>query len=110
LARAHGWEEIAPSAASAVALGTVALWRGQLAEAEGWLNRAEPVLRRFAEPTTAIDAVRPTTAIDAVRVTGMLEFVRGRHEAAMIACFPSCRTRRRSCSSASRGSAPHTPR
>ena len=55
LARAHGWEETASAAASAyLALGNVTLWRGQLAEAEGWLDRAELVLRRFAEPTTAM--------------------------------------------------------
>ena len=77
LARAHGWEETASAAASAyVALGGVTLWRGQLAEAEGWLDRAELVLRRFAEPTTA-------TMVYAART--MLESARGRHEAAMTA-------------------------
>jgi LuxR family maltose regulon positive regulatory protein len=76
LARAHGWEETASAAPSAVALGTVALWRGQLAEAERWLNLAELVLRRFAEPTTAM-------VLYAARV--VLEFARGRHEAAMTA-------------------------
>ena len=77
LARAHGWEETASAAASAyVALGGMTLWRGQLAEAEGWLDRAELVLRRFAEPTTAM-------MVYAARA--MLEFARGRHEAAMTA-------------------------
>jgi LuxR family transcriptional regulator, maltose regulon positive regulatory protein len=76
LARAHGWEETASAAASAVALGTVALWRGQLAEAEAWLDHAELVLRRFAEPTTAM-------VLYAARI--MLEFARGRHDAAMTA-------------------------
>jgi LuxR family maltose regulon positive regulatory protein len=77
LARAHGWEETATSAATAeVALGTGAVWRGQLAEAEGWLDRAELVLRRVAQPTTAM-------MLYAVR--GMLEFARGRHEDAMTA-------------------------
>src|SRR5262249_35519287 len=52
-ARAHGWEETAWAVASAyIALGNVTLWRGQLAEAEGWLDRAELVLRGFAEPPT----------------------------------------------------------
>jgi LuxR family maltose regulon positive regulatory protein len=74
LARAHGWEETAPAAASGVALGTVALWRGQLAEAERWLDRAELVLGRFAEPTTAM-------VLYAARI--VLEFARGRHEAAI---------------------------
>jgi LuxR family maltose regulon positive regulatory protein len=77
LARAHGWEETSPFAASAyVALGTVALWRARLTDAEGWLDRAELVLPRFAEPTTAM-AAHGARAI--------LEFARGRHEAAMTA-------------------------
>ena len=78
LARAHGWEETAPAVATAyLALGAgVTLWRGQLAEAEGWLDRAELVLRRFAEPTTAM-----------MLYTGraLLEFARGTHEAAITA-------------------------
>jgi LuxR family transcriptional regulator, maltose regulon positive regulatory protein len=77
LARAHGWEETASAAASAyVALASATMWRGQLAEAEGWLDRAELVLGRFAEPTTAL-------MIYAGRVG--LEFARGRHEEAMSA-------------------------
>jgi LuxR family maltose regulon positive regulatory protein len=77
LARAHGWEETAPSAATAdVVLGSVTLWRGQLAEAEGWLDRAELVLRRFAQPTTAMMLYVNRA---------MLESARGRHEAAMTA-------------------------
>jgi LuxR family maltose regulon positive regulatory protein len=77
LARAHGWEETASAVATAyVTLGGVTLWRGQLAEAEGWLNRAELVLQRFAEPTIAM-------MLFAARM--LLEFARGRHEAAMTA-------------------------
>jgi LuxR family maltose regulon positive regulatory protein len=77
LARAHGWDETAPFAATAyVALGGAMLWRGQLAEAEGWLDRADLVLRRFAEPTTAM-------MLFAGRM--LLEFARGRHEDAMTA-------------------------
>jgi ATP/maltotriose-dependent transcriptional regulator MalT len=77
LARANGWEESAPSAATAyVALGTVAVWRGQLAEVEGWLDRAERVLQRFAQPTTAM--MLYTTR-------SLLAFARGRHEDAMSA-------------------------
>jgi LuxR family maltose regulon positive regulatory protein len=76
LARAHGWEETASAAGSAVALGTVALWRGQLAETEKWLDLADLVLRRFAEPTTAM-------VLYAARI--VLEFARGRHDAAMTA-------------------------
>jgi LuxR family maltose regulon positive regulatory protein len=77
LARAHGWEETAwPVAAAYVALGAVTLGRGQLAEAEVWLDRAEPVLRRFARPTTQV-MLHVTRAL--------LEFARGRHEEAMAA-------------------------
>jgi LuxR family maltose regulon positive regulatory protein len=77
LARAHGWEETAPFAATAyLTLGGAALWRGQFAEAEGWLDQAELVLRRFAEPTTAM-------MLHATRT--VLEFARGRHEVAMTA-------------------------
>ena len=57
-------------------LGNVTLWRGQLAEAEGWLDRAELVLQRFGQPNTAM-------MLYAVRF--LLEFARGRHEAAMTA-------------------------
>jgi LuxR family maltose regulon positive regulatory protein len=78
LARAHGWEETASAVAAAyVALGTATLWRGQLAEAEGWLDRAELVLRRFAQPTTEM-MLHVTRAI--------LELARGRLTAAMTAC------------------------
>ena len=77
LARAHGWEETASTAATAyVALGTVTLYRGQLAEAESWLERAELVLRRFAQPTTAM-MLHTRRAL--------LELARGRHTEAMTA-------------------------
>jgi LuxR family transcriptional regulator, maltose regulon positive regulatory protein len=76
LARAHGWEESAYVVTAYVALGGATLWRGQLAEAERWMELAELVLRRFAEPTTAM-------MLYADRA--MLEFARGRHEAAMTA-------------------------
>jgi LuxR family maltose regulon positive regulatory protein len=77
LARAHGWEETAPFVAAAyVTLGNGALWRGRLAEAEGWLNQAELVLRRFAEPTTAMMLYAGRT---------VLEFARGRREDAITA-------------------------
>ena len=77
LARAHGWEETVSAVADAyLALGSATLWRGQLADAEGWLDRAEPVLRRFA--------ARPT-ALLLYALRALLEFARGRHEQAMTA-------------------------
>jgi LuxR family maltose regulon positive regulatory protein len=77
LARAHGWEETLSDAATAyLALGAAALWRGQLAAAEPWLERAELVLRRFAQPTTAMMLYT---------ARALLEFARGRHQDAMTA-------------------------
>jgi len=77
LARAHGWEETGSVVSTAyVALGTVAVWRGHLAEVEGWLDRAERVLQHFAQPTTAM-MLHTTRAL--------LEFARGRHQDAMTA-------------------------
>jgi LuxR family transcriptional regulator, maltose regulon positive regulatory protein len=77
LARAHGWEETTSAVASAyVALGNASIWRGQLAEAEPWLERAERVLQRFAQPTTAMLLYMSR---------GLLGFARGRHEDAMTA-------------------------
>ncbi|HUA45014.1 MAG TPA: LuxR C-terminal-related transcriptional regulator [Solirubrobacteraceae bacterium] len=77
LAGAHGWEETAPSATTAyVVRASVTLWRGQLTEAEAWMERAELPLRRFAEPTTAM-------ALYALRF--LLESARGRLGDAMAA-------------------------
>ena len=74
LARAHGWEKSASDVANAyVALGTTALWRGQLAEAEEWQGHAEVVLRHFAQPTTAMTLYT---------ARAWLEFARGRYEEA----------------------------
>jgi LuxR family maltose regulon positive regulatory protein len=77
LARAHGWEETSSAAATAdVALASVTLWRGQLAEAAGRLDRAGLVLARWAEPTTAIMLYGSRF---------LLEVARGRREDAMTA-------------------------
>jgi LuxR family transcriptional regulator, maltose regulon positive regulatory protein len=77
LAREHGWDETLSAGATAyLTLGTVALWRARLAEAEGWLDSAELVLQRFAHPTTAVTLYG---------ARALLEFARGRHEAALAA-------------------------
>jgi hypothetical protein len=77
LARAHGWEETAPFAATAyLTLGGAALWRGRLAEAEGWLDLAEIVLQRYAQPTTAMMLYG---------ARAVLEFARDRPQTAMTA-------------------------
>ena len=70
LARKHGWEETAPAAAAAyVALGGATVWRGQLREAESWLDLAERVLGHDTQPTASM--------LHATR--GLLAFARGRH-------------------------------
>jgi LuxR family transcriptional regulator, maltose regulon positive regulatory protein len=77
LARRHGWEETAPSAAIAcIVLGHVALWRGRLQEAERWLDQAERVLEHFAQRTVAL-------MLSSRRA--LLEFARGRHAQALAA-------------------------
>src|SRR5262249_30837616 len=67
---------VSPAATAYVALADVALHRGQLADAEGWLEQAERVLQRFTEPTTAMMLYTDRA---------FLESARGRHEAAMTA-------------------------
>ncbi len=75
LARAHGWEDTAPAVATAcIVLASAAQWRGALEPAEAWLQRAERVLRDFAQPTTAL-------MLHAAQ--GLLEFARGRYAEAM---------------------------
>ncbi len=77
LARKHGWEEAAPAAAAAyVAIGVTTVWRGQLREAESWLDLAERVLERDTQPT-------PALMLYATR--GLLEGARGRHAEAAAA-------------------------
>jgi LuxR family maltose regulon positive regulatory protein len=76
LARVHGWEESAWAAPAYLTLGGTTLWRGQLAETEGWLERAELSLRSFAQPATAMMLYATRT---------LLEFARGRYEDAMTA-------------------------
>ena len=77
LARKHGWEETAPAAATAyVVLGLATVWRGRLGETESWLDLAERVLKRDAQPT-------PALMLYATR--GLLEGARGRHAQAAAA-------------------------
>ena len=76
LAEANGWEEAAPAAAAAaVALGGATVWRGQLEEAESWLDLAERVLGHDTQPTASM--------LHATR--GLLAFARGRHAEAAAA-------------------------
>ena len=50
LARRHGWADEPPAALAYGVLGGTLTWRGQLGEAEAWVQRAERTLRAEAEP------------------------------------------------------------
>jgi len=77
LARLHGWEESAGVVVTAsVLLGGVLLWRARLEDAAVWLDRADRVLRHFAEHTQAV-------MVYALRA--LLEFAQGRTAEAMAA-------------------------
>ena len=54
LARRHGWEEMASAAIAYIVLGKVALWRGQLWDAEAWMDRAERVFEHLTAPTASL--------------------------------------------------------
>jgi LuxR family maltose regulon positive regulatory protein len=68
LARQHGWTEDPTAALACNVLGLVRVWRGQLPEAESWLQQSERTLRSEAHPSTSM-------AIRFAR--GILEMVRG---------------------------------
>jgi LuxR family transcriptional regulator, maltose regulon positive regulatory protein len=71
LAKAHGWEETTAAVATAyIELSSVMLWRGQLREAEQWLDRAERVGEQVTQPNAAL-------MLYAGR--GLLEDARGRY-------------------------------
>ena len=78
LAREHGWEETASSAATAyIVLGSLMVWRGRLDEAGPWLERAERIQRQFMQPTAALMMYASQ---------GLLAFARGR-DAESVAAF-----------------------
>jgi LuxR family transcriptional regulator, maltose regulon positive regulatory protein len=76
LARQHGWTEDPTAGLACDVLGLVRVWRGQLPEAESWLQQAERTLRSEAHPSTGM-------AIRFAR--GDLEMVRGRNAEALAA-------------------------
>jgi LuxR family transcriptional regulator, maltose regulon positive regulatory protein len=55
LARRHGWTDDPLAGDAYLALGAALLWRGQLEEAEPWIQRAERTVREEAEPAAALD-------------------------------------------------------
>jgi LuxR family transcriptional regulator, maltose regulon positive regulatory protein len=76
LAERHGWAEEPLAGMAYAQLGTVLLYRGRLAEAEPWLERAERTLRTEVEPAAGM-SLRYTRAV--------LELARGRYQEALAA-------------------------
>jgi LuxR family transcriptional regulator, maltose regulon positive regulatory protein len=76
LARRHGWTGDPAFGLACSALGAVLFWRGQLDEAEAWIQRAGRALRAEAEPVEGL-------AIRTLR--GLLELARGRDGDALAA-------------------------
>jgi len=68
-----GWRAHPIVGTTYMTLAAVLLDRGRIAEAEGWLQRAEPILDRSPEPAADV-GLRHTQ--------GMLAFIRGRFEEA----------------------------
>jgi LuxR family transcriptional regulator, maltose regulon positive regulatory protein len=54
LARRHGWADDPLAGHAYLALGTALVWRGRLAEAEPWIQRAERTVLQEAEPAAAL--------------------------------------------------------
>jgi LuxR family transcriptional regulator, maltose regulon positive regulatory protein len=76
VARAHGWADETWAGVAYTVLGTVALWRAQLSEAEQWIEQAEAALRAGTDPATGMLLYTSRA---------LLEHVRGRHEQALTA-------------------------
>jgi LuxR family transcriptional regulator, maltose regulon positive regulatory protein len=54
LARVHGWAKEPFAGVAFAALSTLTLWRGQLAQAEHWIEQAEDALGADADPTNGV--------------------------------------------------------
>ena len=54
LARRHGWTDDPLTGDAYLMLGAALVWRGRLAEAEPWIQRAERASRAEAEPAAAL--------------------------------------------------------
>ena len=76
LARRHGWTDDPLAGDAYLALGAALIWRGQLDEAEPWIQRAERAGRQRAEPGAGM-------ALHYVRA--QFELARGRDEDALAA-------------------------
>lgn len=71
LAQTHGWTHENFAGVAFAVLGTLKLWRGQLSEAEQWLEQAENAIPGGAQPSTRL-------LLHASRA--LLEWARRRHE------------------------------
>jgi LuxR family transcriptional regulator, maltose regulon positive regulatory protein len=69
VAQRVGWSTHPIVATAYVTLGAVLLGRGRLADAEGWLERADPILSHAPEPAASVGLRH---------AQGMLEMARGR--------------------------------
>ncbi len=78
LARANGWSDDPFVGVAYVVLGSLNLWRGQLPEAEHWLQRAGRALPGDVE-------VAPATGLMLYGTRALLALVRGRREEALAA-------------------------
>jgi LuxR family transcriptional regulator, maltose regulon positive regulatory protein len=76
IADRHGWATQTNFAAAYVTLGAVCIDRGHPAEAEVWLNRAEPILA---------DAPEPAVSVGLRHTQGMVAFATGRLDDALAA-------------------------
>ena len=76
LARRHGWTDEPDAGIAYVILAIVLTWRGQLDEAEPWIQRAERTVRPEAEPTAGLLVCY---------ARGLLELARGHHADALVA-------------------------
>ncbi len=76
LADRHGWTDDLFAGFASMTLGSALTWRGQLDEAETWVERAERTFRAEANPAAAMGGHY---------VRGQLELARGRFAEAVIA-------------------------
>jgi LuxR family transcriptional regulator, maltose regulon positive regulatory protein len=76
LARQHGWTEDPLAGDAYLALGAALVWRGQLEEAEPWIQRAQRTVREEAAPAAAL-------ALHYIRA--QFELARGRDNDALAA-------------------------
>jgi LuxR family transcriptional regulator, maltose regulon positive regulatory protein len=76
LARQHGWTDEPVAGHAYQVLANVLAWRGQLEEADSWLQRAERTLRAEADPATGAGYYYER---------GLLELTRGRDREAVAA-------------------------